>query len=163
MMSLHSFSEWLAATSASNHIRETAWIVPAVQSVHILAICVTFASVLLLDLRLLGVLGRSEPVSAYIRRYIPWTVIALLVLMFSGIILIVGEPDRTVENWVFWTKMTLLGSGLALTALFIAPFLRDRTYWDLDRRRVAAMAFAIVSLIIWSTIVVCGRWIAYVI
>lgn len=160
-MSVESFAEALTATSASTLIREAEWIVPTVQSVHILAICVVMGSALMLDLRLMRMIGRDESVSTYARRYSSWILAAVLVLFFTGLVLIVGEPDRTLLNWVFWTKMALLVAGIVTTALVLLPVARDRAYWDGANRRIGAAALGVASLVIWTSIIVCGRWIAY--
>ena len=160
-MSVETFSEMLTATSASRLIRETDWIVPAVQSVHILAICVVVGSALMLDLRLMRLIGRGESVSAYTRRYSPWLSVAVLVLFLSGVILIVGEPSRTLLNWVFWTKMALLSAGIGVTALVLLPAARERAYWDGTSRYITATFLGMASLAIWASVIVCGRWIAY--
>ena len=160
-MSVESFAEVLTATSVSTLIRQTEWIVPTVQSVHILAICVVMGSALMLDLRLMRLIGRDESVSAYTRRYSPWLLTSVLVLFLSGLILIVGEPGRTLLNWVFWTKMALLGGGITVTAFVLLPLAHDRAYWDVESRYVGATALGVASLVFWASIVVCGRWIAY--
>jgi len=160
-MSVESFAEVLTATSASTLIRETDWIVPAVQSVHILAICMVMGSALILDLRLMRLIGRNELVSAYTRRYSPWLLAGVFVLFLSGLILILGEPDRTLLSWVFWTKMALLGAVMVVTSVVLLPVTTERAYWDGDSRHRAATVLGSVSLVIWTSIIVCGRWIAY--
>jgi hypothetical protein len=160
-MSLHEFSVWLAATPVSGRIRAAAWLVPTVQSVHILAISVVIASAVLLNLRQLG-FAQDVPIAAYVRRYGPWLAGAILVLLLTGLTLIIGEPDRTMENWVFWTKMVLVGTGVILTAAFAVPVIGNAAYWDFGSRRIWAKVLTTLSLLVWIGVVVCGRWIAYV-
>lgn len=160
-MSLHTFSEWLDGTSLSLQIKDAAWFVPTVQTVHIAAICVVIGSSLLLDLRLLGV-ARDIPISVYVQRYSPWIFVSVLVLLLTGITLIIGEPARTLENWVFWTKMALVSLGVILAAAFALPVSRDEVYWDSEARRPTATVIATLSLVVWLAVIVCGRWIAYV-
>ena len=109
----------------------------------------------------LGV-AKDVPVSVYVRRYSPWIGISIAVLLLTGITLIIGEPGRTLQNWVFWTKMALVVAGGLLTAVFAIPVARDETYWDSGARRGAATVIATLSLLIWVAVVICGRWIAYV-
>ncbi len=160
-MSIESFSVWLDKTPLSLQIKEAGWFVPAVQTVHIAAICVVIGSSLLMDLRLLGV-AKDVPISVYVRRYSPWIGISIAVLLLSGITLIIGEPGRTLGNWVFWTKMALVTLGALLTAVFAVPVAQDEIYWDSGRRRQAATLIATLSLAVWVAVIVCGRWIAYV-
>jgi hypothetical protein len=160
-MTLHQVSVWLAATPASSHIRAAAWIVPTVQSVHIVAVSVVIGSALLLNLRLMGIV-QNAPIAAYARRYAPWLGTAVLVLMLTGATLIVGEPNRAMENWVFWTKMALVAGGVILTATLALPVIGDAAFWDFGIPRAVAKLLAAVSLMVWIAVAVCGRWIAYV-
>ena len=100
------FIAWLAATRASALVANTSWIIPAVQCLHIVCVGVVMASVLLLDLRIVA--GRGEALAAYTRRYLAWVWIALGLLLVTGTILIVGEPNRDLSNATFWLKMALV-------------------------------------------------------
>ena len=161
-MTLHQFSIRLAATAASTRIRDLAWVIPTVQTLHILAVTIVMSSALLLDLRIVGVFSDDAPIVSYVRRYFIWWGVAVLVLLLSGVTLIIGEPSRTLENWVFWTKMALVGVGTILTVLVSVPVLRNASCWDSGPKRRVAGALATVSLLIWVAAVFCGRWIAYV-
>jgi len=56
------------------------------------------------DLRLAGVLATDETPQSVVRRYLPWMWTAIAVLLATGVILIVGEPNRVLANLVFWTR-----------------------------------------------------------
>jgi hypothetical protein len=137
--------------------------VPAVQTVHILAIAAVMAAVLFLNLRLLGVVGRDRPlaeVSARFRPIIWWT---LPILLMSGAFLIIGEPVRSLENPIFQLKMFLLITVIIVTLSYQAPLNKDGHFWDAtSSRRVSIKAIAVLSLILWIGIVCAGRWIAYI-
>ena len=94
-MDLAAFAEELKATSVSQAIQSHLWVVPTVQSIHILAIAVVFASALFLNLRILRLVGADEPILVFARRYVPWIWGGLLVLVLTGLTMVVGEPDRT--------------------------------------------------------------------
>ena len=151
--------QWLAASKASLLIQNNIWLVETLQTIHILAVCVVMASVLLLNLRLVGVIDGGEAMAAFTRRYVPWVAAALPVLLLTGSILIVGEPNRDLNNWVFWTKMSLLVGAVLLTIVLERPIYARPDYWA--SRRPAAKLLAIVALCLWVGIVFCGRWIAY--
>ena len=128
---LDSFCVWLEQTPLSQGIQTTGWIVPAVQTIHLLAIAAVLSSALMIALRL----------ETRFRRVIWW---ALPVLLATGSVMILGEPVRSLENPVFQLKMALLVSALAV---FLLPF----------RNRIVAT----LSLSLWIGIVFAGRWIAY--
>jgi hypothetical protein len=149
------FCNWLASTSVSQVIQTTKWIIPTLQTIHILAIAALFSSAILFDLRLWGVVERDLPLKDTARRFLP-------VLLTSGAFLIVGEPKRALLNTTFYLKMALLACAILVTlglqwSLSAAP-----DFWDRDRRRKNAGLFcATVSIMAWSGVLIAGRWIAY--
>jgi hypothetical protein len=157
------FSDWLSQTPVSMTIQSVEWIIPMVQSVHILAIAIVMSSVVMVDLRLMGVMGHTQPVSGLARRFMPWVWWSLLVLLVTGAVLITAEPRRDLLNPVFQAKMALLLVAMAVTALFQTTVARNMETWDLSpNKRTGAWVTAILSLLVWTAIVGCGRWIAYV-
>jgi hypothetical protein len=157
------FSDWLSLTPISMLFQTVEWIIPAVQSIHILAIAIVMSSVIMVDLRLMGLMGHSQSISGLTRRFIPWVWCSLVVLLLTGVILITAEPRRDLLNGVFQAKMALVIVAIVVTAVFQETVRRNMEFWDLSpRRRAGAWATAVVSLLVWSAIVGCGRWIAYV-
>jgi len=99
----------------------------------------------MLDLRLLGIVGRDQPLGRVTNRFRPviwWT---LPILLVTGVVMIIGEPARSLANPVFQLKMLLLLAAIAVTAAF----------------HKESRIIAIVSLSLWVGIVFAGRWIAY--
>lgn len=155
------FARWLAATRMSLAIGEVKWITPSVQCVHILAIAATLGCMSMLNLRLLGVVGRDEPLVSVSRRYARWLWPILVILFLTGSVLIIGEPRRSLENGVFATKMILVICAALITFAVTRPLEHDRAFWDAGARRRLAQVLAVVSLCLWAAIVFAGRWIAY--
>jgi len=159
---LHNFCSWLEQTPLSQTIQSAGWIVPTVQTVHILSIAAVMSSVLMIDLRLIGILGRDQPLARVSERFRPviwWT---LPILLATGIIMIIGEPARSLESPVFQLKMALLVAAIIVTLSYQVPLGRDPSFWDLSiGRRGAARIIAVLSLLLWVGIVFAGRWIAY--
>jgi uncharacterized membrane protein SirB2 len=157
---MREFCVWLAATPLSQEIQDVSWIIPTVQTVHIVSIAIVMTSMAMLDLRLMGIAGRRQSLSEMAGRFLPVVWVTVIVLLCSGSILIIGEPGRDLQNTVFWTKMSLLTSGLILAFIVQTMLRRDKGFWE--RHRAAAAALGGVSLVIWVGIVAAGRWIAYV-
>ena len=160
MTSLDRFCLWLEQTFWSQTIQSTAWIVPTVQTLHILAVATVVASALMLNLRLLGLVGLDQPLERLSARFLPaiwWT---LPVLLLTGVIMIIGEPARSLKNPIFQLKMGLLVAALAVTALHALRLKRGGNRLAAGRRG-AALLIAIPALALWSGIVFAGRWIAY--
>ena len=142
---LDRFCSWLEQTPLSQAIQSTSWVVPAVQTIHILAIAAVMSSVLMLDLRLLGIVGRDQPLARVTNRFRPviwWT---LPILLVTGVVMIIGEPARSLANSVFQLKMLLLLAAIGVTAAF----------------HKGPRIVAVLSLALWVGIVFAGRWIAY--
>jgi hypothetical protein len=155
---IEQFCDWLSNTPFSLKIQTVMWIIPAVQTVHILCVSIVMASMAMLDLRLIGV-AKRQPVSKLVNRLVPWVWWTLPILLATGIILIIGEPSRELLNPYFRLKMLFLLVVVVITFLVQWFNSRDTTFWE-SRRAVGALAGAF-SLLLWVGIVTCGRWIAY--
>ena len=162
LATLHSFGEWLAGTPLSMTIQDVSWIIPTVQTVHIVCVALVISSVFLVDLRLLGVFARKQPVAALTARFLTGIWFVLPILLVTGSILIIGEPGRSLENPAFGLKMLMLLMVIVITLVIQRPMRTNAGYWDSGGRRVAARTIALFSLALWSGIVFAGRWIAYV-
>jgi hypothetical protein len=160
-MNMREAAALLYQTAVSTEIREVTWIIPTVQSIHIVAIAVVLGSAIVSDLRLAGVLATDETPRTVVRRHLPWMWGALFVLLATGIIMAVGEPNRVLMNSLFWVKMGLVLFAFVLTLLFRWPILHPEFRVEHARwaKMVKPMAWA--SLLIWIAVVFCGRWIAY--
>jgi len=162
LRALDPFCTWLAATPLSQEIQKLEWIIPAVQTVHILCVASVMSSVLMIDLRLLGIGAGGQTLESVASRFLPFVWWPLPALLVSGASLIVAEPARSLENSVFVLKMALLLGAVALTLVFSLPLGRDASFWELNAaRRAAARLLAAVSLPLWAAIIFAGRWIAY--
>lgn len=153
------FCDTIDATALSQAIQATKWVVPLVQTVHILAIAALLSSVLMINLRLLGVAGTDQTLARVSERFRPVVWWSLPVLLASGLILIIGEPARALTNPFFQLKMCLLAVVLIVTLLSQRALNGDSGFWD--KRVATGRAIAMLSLLLWSGIVFAGRWIAY--
>ena len=160
--SLHQFCEWLASTPTSNTIQNVSWIIPAVQTVHIACIALLIGSVAMLDLRVFGFAGRSDGVTATAKRLLPWIWWPLPVFLLTGLVLIVAEPSRELENPTFINKMVLLAAAIVVTGALQATLRRQPDFGNASPARTRwAKLLAVVSLTLFIAIVFAGRLIAY--
>ena len=159
---LSEFSKWLAATPLSHVIQTTKWVIPTLQTVHILSVAVVFSSAILVDLRLWRLLNRDVPLPEVARRFLPTIWPVLLVLLITGSLLIIGEPKRSLLNSAFYLKMALLAVAIVLTAWLQWSLSSSPNFWDKNRgRRMAGQLAATLSILVWCGILFAGRWIAY--
>jgi len=160
-MMLTQICHWIDQTAVSQWIAAAGWVVPTVQTIHILAIAVVASSALMIDLRLIGVFWANRPVEAVKARFLPMIWGTLLVLLATGIIMITAEPARSLKNPAFQLKMLLLIAALTVTWLFQVLHRRNAAFGDVAGPRAAAVTLAVVSILLWSSIIFAGRWIAY--
>jgi hypothetical protein len=156
------FAQWLAQTRVSLAIQTNLWVIPAVQSVHLVAIGIALTSVFMVDLRILGWAGTDETLGQTTRRFAPWLWGALGVLFATGALMIVGEPVRELFSLSFWLKMALIVVGAALAAGFQLRLARHEDGWEPSQAgRRTARWLAMTTFLVWCAIVILGRLIAY--
>ena len=159
---MQAFAEWLRETAISLTIQTSGWMLPVIQSIHILAVGVVLASTLMVALRIVGWAGRGQGMDATARRYVPWIWGALVMLGLTGLLMIVAEPVRELMSPVFWTKMALLLVGVAATSAFQMQVGRALAADGPVIEQSAAIRVAAVGIVLlWCVIIFLGRWIAY--
>ena len=142
-------------------MRQWLWLYPGVEIVHILGFVLLVGSIAMFDLRLLG-LSKSIPVPALARHLLPWTLGALLLIVPSGLLMFSAHAADFVGNPVFVLKMTLLMATFANAAAFHMGTYRSVAQWERDRPApLAAKLHAVASLLLWASIIACGRLLAY--
>ena len=160
---MRDFALWLATTSPSVFIQEhNAWTIPAIQSVHIVGIALVMGSVLMIDLRILGLAWADQTLRQTTRRFGPWLTGSLWLLLATGLLMVIGEPVRELVTFSFWLKMTLVAIGALVAVLFQRTLRRHERQWeDTLVHRSSVKALAIVTFLTWACIIVLGRLIAY--
>jgi hypothetical protein len=157
------FAVWLATTPPSVFIQEhNTWAIPAIQSIHIVGIGVVMGSVLMISLRILGWTWTDQTLQQTAQRFGPWLTGALWLLLATGILMVIGEPVRELVTFSFWLKMALVAFGATIVVTFQRTLRRHPQQWEQTLgQRALIKALAIVTLLVWSAIIVLGRLIAY--
>jgi uncharacterized membrane protein len=155
---MQAFCDWLSNTRLSLTIQTVLWIIPAVQTIHILCVAIVMSSMAMLDLRLLGLAGRRKSISYTVHRFVPWVWWVLPIMAATGTVLIIGEPSRELLNPYFRAKMLMLATVILIT-LAVQLLNNKKAYWE--TRKGASILAGSVSLLLWVGIVTAGRWIAY--
>jgi len=151
------FAEWLSATPLSIAIQKYEWLTPLLQTIHILAIAMVLSSAFMIGLRALGIMA-SQSIAAVAHRFVPWIWTGLALLACSGIVLIIGEPQRALVNPAFQIKMLLVLVAGALTYGFQFSL---RTVGEQRKIGLMTMGFAAGFFLLWCAIAFAGRLIAY--
>lgn len=136
---------------------------PIIQTVHILGIAVIMGTIVMLDLRILGLAVRSQKISEMSARLLPWVWYALAANFVSGGFFLFARPNRYFNNPIFGWKLSFLLPAIALTLFFHLMSRREPEYWELNPQRLwTARGIALLSLGLWLMVAMAGRWIAYV-
>jgi hypothetical protein len=156
---LLSFCQWCSNSFFGHGIRNSVWLFPSIEIIHLLALGVLGGTVLIVNLRLLGLRFRNEPVSALAREVQPWMVSGLVVMLVSGFFLFSSEAEKMYGNWAFRAKMV----SLLLAVIFTFTVYRRVTMADENRvSPVWHKLAALVSLVLWAGVGFAGRAIGYV-
>jgi hypothetical protein len=156
------FAEWLQTTPISVTIQSVHWVIPLLQSIHILMIGVVFISILMVALRVLGRVRMDESFGVVWNRFAPWMWSGLVVMAITGAVLIVGEPIREFTALSFWLKMGLIAVGVLTTIAFrrsLKPAMLAET--QAAEFSAGAKVASIATVVLWTTIIFLGRAIAY--
>jgi hypothetical protein len=132
--------------------------VPITQSVHLIGISVVVASSAMIDLRLLGLMNRTEPARELVARFMPALWGALGCVALSGMVMIMTEPSRSLPAAEFQRKMLALCAAIGVNLLLQRLVPKHQNDWQ---PRAVPRALAAASLGLWAFIIVEGRWIAY--
>jgi hypothetical protein len=155
-------SGWITSTSASKAVQALDGYVPAVQSVHILAIAAVIASGAMLNLRLLGVMNAGVSMATMGERFSRPIWIGVAVLAMSGLALLLAEPERSLVSRVFQLKMAMLIIAIVLTLRLHKNTKLRAGEWDaLGRAPATVRVAAATAMLLWACIIFAGRWIAY--
>lgn len=132
------------------------WVFPVIQSVHIIGLTMLVGTICLVDLRLLGVGMRGQATGNLAAALAPWTSGGLLTVLLTGPLLFGSDLMRYVNNPAFVLKMGLLGVALAAHFTLHRSAVLDEAKLKPARQKLVA----VLSLILWSSVVLAGRAIA---
>ena len=156
------FADWLTKTSLSHTLRiHESWLIPGVQSIHIIGIAIIIGSLFMIVLRILGWAGTDQTLRQTTDRFGPWLIGALWLQLATGIVMIVAEPVRELVNFSFWTKMVFVAVGAVLSVVFLVTLPNHEQQWETLVNRRSIKSLAILTFLIFLCIIVLGRLIAY--
>jgi hypothetical protein len=158
VMDLLPFFQWCYATPVGEGIRNSTWLFPVIEAVHLLGLGVTAGAVLVVDLRLLGLGLRKQPVAQLAASVQPFLIGAVTLMFATGIPLFLSEAIKCLYSFAFWVKMT----SLFLALLFAFTVRRRMTQPDAAAGQPALVRITgMVSLCLWFGVAWGGRWIGF--
>ena len=141
-------------------MRDSGWMLPALRIVHTLGFVILVGSVLMFDLRILG-LSKQISVRSLARHVLPWSWAALALIVPTGFLMFMARANELLGDGTFKLKMGLLMlAGINVIVFHTVPY-RSVEHWDVGTRSpLAAQALVAVSIVIWIAIITCGRLLA---
>ncbi|MCZ6656044.1 MAG: hypothetical protein O7C67_02005 [Gammaproteobacteria bacterium] len=158
-MDLLPFFEWLDTSILADIAKAYGGVFVVVQTFHLLALSLLGGTVLVGDLRLLGVVMKDVPSQVVIQNTQKWFSVALVILILSGLFQAAAVAMKLYYNEMFWAKMTGLAAGIVFVYAIRRPLLLR---FDHDTINPWALRLiAVSSMTIWFTVAASGRWIGF--
>jgi hypothetical protein len=148
---MQQFCQWLYGSGLGTAIRQSIWTFPIIETVHVLGITLLVGTVSILDLRLLGLLLKHQPIAGIAHQILPLTWAGFALMSISGFLLFAAEAADSYGNPAFRIKMLMI----PLAGLNALVFHRNPVT---PLRARLAGGF---SLTLWTGIICAGRAIAY--
>lgn len=138
-----------------DYVRSSLWLFPVIQSFHLIGLGILGGAVVVGDLRLMGILMRTESTRYVIRVTRPWFNFGLFILIITGIPLFLSEAVKCYYSRAFWIKI----SCLLLGTLFVY-FIRNPTVLSKDENFMIKI-LGFISFSLWVVTAASGRWIGF--
>jgi hypothetical protein len=150
--------EWLDTSILADMSKAYGGVFAVVQMFHLFALALLGGTVLVADLRLLGVLMKDIPSDVVVENTNRWFTVALVMIGVSGIFMSSAVAIKLYYNEMFWAKMVGLFVGIVFVYAIRRPLLR---YAHDTINPWAIRLTAVTSLVIWFTVAASGRWIGF--
>jgi uncharacterized membrane protein len=145
--------------SAIGHwVSDSRWLFPAIEAVHIVALCIMFGAILVLNLRLLGLVFNNKPVAKLAHDFAPWVLVNLIIILASGILLFASEALKAYASVPFQVKMLFL---FAAMIFHYTVFTRATKTDDARASHLWSKVVAIISIALWLGVGIGGRGIGF--
>jgi len=160
---LFAFCQWLEQTPVGTSVRDSLWLFPIIETVHIFGIILLVGATSILDLRLMGLTFKDEAVSKLAQRFLPWAWAGFIIQVITGVLLFASEATKMYGNLGFQIKMLLIVVAGLNAFVFHSIAYQSVGKWENDPVAPLSARFAgLFSILLWFGIVAAGRWIAYV-
>lgn len=162
MPSILEICQYIDATQSSTALRESFYVFPIVEGIHVISLAFSVGLVIWFDLRLAGLILRDQPVSAVFRPLRPFMLTGFAIMFVSGVALFWALALRCYSSPFYWIKMALLLLAGINISIYHLTIDRRQTEWDtMLIPPIQARIAGLVSLTLWVGIIAAGRLMAY--
>jgi hypothetical protein len=157
-----SIAQALESSAVGEWMRSSLKAMPVVESIHVLSAAVVFGTILIVDLRLLGVPSTRRAITRVHEELVRFTWAAFGVSVVTGLLMFAPNATTYFRNTAFGLKMlSLLAAGVNM-AIFEGRTFRSVTQWDRDvAAPTAARVAGALSILIWGGVIFFARWIGF--
>lgn len=149
--------EWFEYTAPGIIVRESVWMFPVIEAVHLLGLCLLGGVVITVDLRMLGLGLRKQTINELATNLRPWLIGAVVLLLVTGTLLFLSEAVKCYYNTSFWVKIISLPIALIFTFLVREHVAVNGGMDPSTKTRLVAAG----SMLLWFTVAAAGRWIGF--
>ena len=150
---------WLTANSVQRLVLDNTWFWPACEAVHFIGLWLLFGTVVLVNLRVLGLISVA-PFSAF-HRLLPWAALGLGINMITGMFWVIATPEQYMTNVSFYWKMgLLLLAGLNL--LYLTSFEQPMRIGANEQAPALSKAMAVSAIALWIGVMYFGRMLPFI-
>jgi hypothetical protein len=161
-MDLASLAASLESSGLATGIKNSLYLFPFIESLHVIGITLVVGTIVIIDLRLLGLASTQRPYSRVTSDILKITWPAFALAVTTGLLMFVTNAGMYYQNFFFRTKMLLLVLAGFNVVVFELTAGRKMHHWNKDASAPAAgRAAAAISLLLWITIIFMGRWIGF--
>ncbi|MCE6991361.1 DUF6644 family protein [Dyadobacter sp. CY323] len=142
-------------------IRQSLYLYPVLEIIHILGIVMLVGPAFLFDLRLLGY-SKALPVSGLSKHLLPWSQRGLILIIPSGLLLFITNAQALGSDVTFWLKIALIGvAGLNVWIFHRFIYRFSKVSGEPAELSFYSRISALVSISVWIAVIACGRLLAY--
>ena len=150
------FFEWCEATMFGRTIRESLWMFPVLEAIHLVGLSILGGALLVVDLRLLGLGLKDSTIAELDRQARPWMLAGVAILLATGVLLFLSESIKCYYSASFWVKITTIPFAIVFTLAVKQRFARTAVYTSAYSQWIGTA-----DLLLWFVVAAGGRWIGF--
>lgn len=155
---------WLKSledSSVATTIRNSSYLFPSLEAVHVIALSLMLGTITVVDLRLLGLASKARSAERVSTEVLKWTWAGFAVVALSGFTMFTTNARVYAHNTAFLIKLALLAVAGLNMLIFHLTAARTMDRWDREAAPASGKAAAVLSLTLWVAVVLAGRVIGF--
>ncbi len=152
----------LQSSGVASAIRNSLYDFPLLEATHVIALTLVFGTIMIVDLRLLGIAGTERHYGRISADVLKWTWVAFAVALVTGSLMFITNAKVYVDNGFFRAKFALmLLAGINMAVFELTAGKRGGVWGESRRGPLAGRIAAMLSLALWLGVIVTGRWVGF--